>query len=95
MWSKCDERIIRTYISKMEAPRLGLSKERFEMESYSQWAVLEAVTYLKGRRDTIQALEEFIHKMYEYSCVNSKTSCIFSTAKTAVEDLLDALISGK
>ena len=95
MWSKRDERIIRTYMSKMKAPRAGLSKEQFEMESYSQWAVLEAVTYLKGRRDTIQALEEFIHKMVEYSCVNTETSCIFSTAKTAAEDLLDALISGK
>ena len=95
MWSKRDERIIRTYMSKTKAPRAGLSKERFEIESYSQWAILEAVTYLRGRRDTVQALEEFIHKMDEYSCVNSKTSCIFSTAKTAVEDLLDALISGK
>ena len=95
MWSKRDERIIRTYMSKMKAPRLGLSKEEFEMVSYSQWAVLEAVTYLRGRRDPIQALEEFIHKMDEYSCVNTETSCIFSTAKTAAEDLLDALISGK
>ena len=95
MWSKRDERIIRTYISKMKAPRLGLSKEQFEMESYSQWAILEAVTYLRGRRDTIQALEEFIHKLDEYSCVNSKTGYIFSIAKTAAEDLLDALISGK
>ena len=95
MWSKRDERIIRTYMSKMKAPRAGLSKERFEMESYSQWAILEAVTYLRGRRDTIQALEEFIHKLDEYSCVNSKTSYIFSIAKTAAEDLLDALISGK
>lgn len=66
-----------------------------EQESYSRWAARELLACLERNPDVppLITIENFRDKMDEYSCVNLKTSYIFSCAKDIAEWIIDLLIS--
>lgn len=66
-----------------------------ERESYLRWAVDEILVLLENSNDTppLLVIEEFRDKMDRYSCLNSRTSYVFSCAKDTAEWIIDLLIS--
>lgn len=85
---------IESYIHELKDPQRNYKKSRFEQATYSKWAAIEVLGYVKHRRDisAIQAVEEFIHKMDKYACSNGRNSYIFSVAYDIAMDILDLLI---
>lgn len=63
--------------------------------SYYKWALNELICILRINDETppLILIEEFLHKMDNYSVINSKTSYVFSCAKDATEWVIDTLIS--
>lgn len=68
-------------------------KTIFEFKSYNLWALEEAFIFIDNHPElsTINALEAFIKKMDDYSCMakTEKSSFMFSTAKAFGDYLLD------
>lgn len=70
-------------------------KKLSEMErrqiSYTDWAAKEVLLYIHKRQDItpLEAIEEFIVLMDEYSCVDPETSFIFSVAHDVAENIID------
>lgn len=83
--------IIRKYIRTHNYnPKSNIRKDCFEQVSYSSWAANQLLLEVMARPltppDTI--IEEFAWRMDYYSCINVKTSRIFSIAKDTAEDIL-------
>ena len=66
-----------------------------EYRSYANWARKEIVKFIKehpGESPT-DLLEIFVGNMNRYSCMNPKTSMIFSIAHDIALDILDELLT--
>lgn len=66
-----------------------------QQESYSVWAIKEILLQLERNQLTppLVLIEKFRDQMDEYSCVNTRTSYVFSCAKDTAEWIIDLLIS--
>lgn len=66
-----------------------------QQESYSRWAARELLVRLEKNRTTppLVLIEEFRDQMDRYSCVNMRTSYVFSCAKDMAEWIIDLLIT--
>lgn len=74
------------------------SKKRgysLQQECYSKWAARELLIRLEKNNSVppLVLIEEFRDQMDEYSCVNTRTSYVFSCAKDMAEWIIDLLIS--
>lgn len=74
------------------------SKQRgysLQQESYSRWAARELLVRLEQNKTTppLIVIEEFRDQLDNYSCVNIRTSYVFSCAKDMTEWIIDLLIS--
>ncbi len=67
----------------------------FAQKSYSKWAATELISELEKQPDSppLITIENFMEKMDRYSCLNSKTSYIFSVARDVSEYIVDMLIT--
>lgn len=67
----------------------------FAQKSYSNWAAREMIARLARDPSTppLITIEDFRYEMDEYSCVNPKTSYIFSCAKDMTEWVIGLLIA--
>lgn len=67
----------------------------FKQASYMRWAGQEVLSQLYKYPDIppLLVIEAFRDEMDAYSCVNSRTSYVFSCAKDMVEWIIDLLIS--
>ena len=76
-------------------PTWGMPKTYFEQVSVHNWAVDEIIKEIKESDFTppMMIVEDFIKRMEDYSCENSKNSRVFSIAKDAGEWILDILIT--
>lgn len=85
---------IRKHMRGMNVHRWPRGESYFIQASYSKWAVIELLVCIQNDDKTppIIIAEEFVRKMDDYSCVNSKNSLIFSIAKDAAMDVLDLLL---
>lgn len=70
-------------------------ERNLEQESYSRWAINEILTLLENSDNTppLIVIEQFRDKMDRYSCINPRTSYVFSCAKDIAEWIIDLLIS--
>lgn len=66
-----------------------------EQESYSRWAAKELLIRLEKDKITppLILMEEFRDQMDNYSCVNIRTSYVFSCAKDMAEWIIDLLLA--
>lgn len=66
-----------------------------EQESYNRWAARELLSRLEKDRVTppLILIEEFRDQMDDYSCVNIRTSYVFSCAKDMAEWIIDLLLA--
>lgn len=90
--------VIQEYVDeRLKEPGWGMSRDWFKQISYSRWAADEIIKNIRESRYTppIQVVEDFIRKMDDFSCKNSKTSIIFSVAHDMGENILDFLIAMK
>lgn len=88
--------IIQDYLQDLKLPnKCGRRMRSFDQISYSIWATGELLRYVLKRRTIppIDAIEEFISKMDGYSCLNGKSSYIFSVAHDVAEDILDIFLA--
>jgi hypothetical protein len=83
---------VRYAIKSMPKTQKGYS---FEQMSYMRWAGREILSRLIKNPDIppLITIEEFRDEMDSYSCVNSRTSYIFSCAKDMAEWIVDLLIA--
>ncbi|MBR1703147.1 MAG: hypothetical protein IJ716_14565 [Lachnospiraceae bacterium] len=63
--------------------------------SYAQWARKEIIEAVRNNPDipASEIIERFAGRMDRYSCMDSKTSLIFSIAHDVALDMLDELIA--
>ena len=89
------ELIIQDYMLDLREPRNLHQRSQFKQSSYSIWAANEIMKYVKEHKSmpTIDAIEDFIRKMDEYSCMNPDSSFIFSVAHDIAEDILDIFLA--
>lgn len=96
-WSP--QEIIRNYIRGLEnAAMLKTSKkygEYFDFRNCSIWAATEVLRYVKQHSEIhpLISIEDFARKMDAYSCIDRKTSMIFSIAHDVAEDILDIFLT--
>lgn len=88
------QRAIREYIARILIRPSSGNKTMFMQESYSRWAAIEMLMELRRHPDEppLCVMEAFRDKMDRYSCMNPKTSYMFSIAKDISEVLIDLLI---
>ena len=86
---------IREVRYELKEPGSKWPRGRFEQQSYSRWAINELIFYIYKSEPmpTIQAVEEFIRKMDDYSCRSQHTSFAFSVAHDIAVSVLDILIA--
>lgn len=67
----------------------------FKQASYMRWAGEEVLSQLRKypQIPPLIVIESFRDEMDTYSCVNSRTSYVFSCAKDMMEWIIDLLIS--
>lgn len=86
--------VITGYIVKLREPVSNWRSSKFKQSSYAKWAAKEVLRYVKEHDSVppIMAIEEFIRKMDKYSCMNTKSSYMFSVAHDIAEDILDLFL---
>lgn len=87
------EQIRRCLLDLKKTPRRNY--RGFVQRSYLSWAAREMIARLARDPSTppLITIEDFRYEMDEYSCVNPKTSYIFSCAKDMAEWVIDLLIA--
>ena len=67
----------------------------FQNRSYANWARQEITKAIRNNPDipASEVVERFAGRMDRYSCMDSKTSLIFSIAHDVALDVLDELIA--
>ncbi len=66
-----------------------------EQISYSRWAISKLLSKLDRYASIppLLTMENFRNKLYEFSCINKRTSLIFVVAYRTVDDAIDLLVS--
>lgn len=87
--------MIENYIYHLRKPRAENRPAVFAHLSYSIWAAEELLEYVKKHDSNppLDSVNNFIKLMDEYSCTNSETSRIFSTASDIAKDIFDMLLT--
>ena len=98
--------VVQDYIHSLESEILrskivrkrGCIKEKrsyFDQRSNAVWAAYETLNYVKNhpKKPPMIAVEDFMKKMDQYACFNSKTSMIFSVGYDIAVDILNALMA--
>ena len=99
MITTCEERlriIFADYIYDYNFPSYSIkTQNRFELVSYSTWAVEELLNYILQHNPSnpIPAIKSFINKMNKFSNNNPKTSKAFSLARYIAMDVLDMFLA--
>lgn len=85
--------VVRDYINEIKEPRSYWPRQCFEQASYSKWAANEIFEQLcfEDYRTPIEVVEDFVDEMDRLSCVDQRTSIMFSIAKDAASNILDIL----
>lgn len=85
---------ILNYIKNMEKPNGCCSRELLAKRSYSRWCAYEILNLVRDNPTmaAVGLVEEFVRKLDGWSCVNSKTSLMFSVAHDTAVDILDHLL---
>lgn len=99
------ELIIREYIDRLEfkgyfprkirVRKLPMKAGYFEYKSLSAWAAKEVLRYVRAHKNIPPAIavEDFAHKMDQYSLGNSRIGGTFSVAYDIAMDILDIFIA--
>lgn len=87
--------LIENYIYHMRKPRRRLKGDLFLQRSRNIWAATEVLTFVQQHDyiPPLDAVNEFIHMMEQFSLYNMDTSLMFSTAKDVAEDIFDMLLT--
>ena len=87
--------LIENYLYYMKKPRRNLKMDRFAYRSYAIWAAEELLSYVNEHDSVppLDAVNEFIKMVDNYSSINKETGFIFSIAKDIAEDIFDMLMS--
>ena len=88
--------IFADYIYDYNFPSYSIkTKNRFELVSYSTWAVEELLRYILQRdpSNPVPAIRSFITKMSKFSKSNPRTSKAFSLAQYIAMDVLDIFLA--
>lgn len=66
----------------------------FAQISYSRWAAMELLKYLKEREalPPLVVIEEFQDKMDKWSCMSRKSGYVFSVACDMAQNIIDQLL---
>ena len=86
---------VRGYCARLEQQTYPLWRSpEFAQMSYSKTAAYEILSLLESNKDVppLQTIEEFRDKMNKYSCLNTKTSIMFSVAYDIADDISNDLI---
>lgn len=88
-------KIIEEYIAQIEEPNFHYNSLYFKQLSFSKAAAYAIIDYIEKRKDVsvVVATEEFMHKMDEYACMNSRNSYVFSVMHDVAEYFLDVFIT--
>lgn len=87
--------IVRDCLNCLLRKTSAVQKYSVQQESYSRWAAREILTRLRKNDDVppLVTIEQFRDEMERYSCVNIRTSYVFSCAKDMAEWIIDLLVS--
>lgn len=85
---------VQDYIANLDADMGWHGRTCLESRSYARSAAFELLLYIKSHNTMPQsiAIEEFAKKMDDYSCLNLRTSSIFSVAHDVAMYFLDILL---
>lgn len=88
-------KLIRKYQRTITIPNIGQRKDSFANSSYSLWASNELIRIFQENEELspVYLTEQFLRKMDSYSCMNSETSFMFSTAYNVAENIYDLLLN--
>lgn len=88
--------IVKDYGEYLEDRFTSLSLEyTLEQMSYSRWTVNELLYQLNQYSSIppLLVMENLRDKLYKFSCINKRTSSIFTIAYRTVDDAIDLVIS--
>ena len=88
-------KIIEEYIAQIDESKFHYKSLYFKQLSFSKAAAYAIIDYIEKRKDmsVIVATDEFMRKMDEYACMNSRNSYVFSVMHDVAEYFLDAFIA--
>lgn len=93
-----DKNYILSVIQKYAEERNCCQQHFSPSNSYRKWAVNEILRSIRESEcvlPPIMIVEDFIHKMDDFSCKNNKSSFIFSIAYDVAIDVFDILTAIK